>query len=263
MKFKPKQKYRRPYHISSSENFKKGVHPKIYKKDFDYSYAAGVFATLEILKTRPEDMIRVFLNKQGSKNKGLDEIIELCRKYSIPTEWADGLVVKLSYSENCYALGVFKKYKTEIDKSKNHVVLVNPSDMGNMGTIIRTMVGFGFKDLAIIRPGVDIYDPKVVRSSTGAFFRINFQYFNSFEEYKKAFPEHKIFTLMLQGAKNLRDVRFEKPFSLVFGPEGAGLPNSYLKEGTSIKIDHSSEIDSLNLSIAAGVVLFLAHQSLD
>ncbi len=243
------------------------ITPKEYKKDTDYSYASGVFATLELLNTRPKDVIRVFLSRQGGKNRGQLEIQELCRKYSIPTEWADGLITKLSHSENCYALGVFKKYNSELrgqssELRRNHVVLVNPSDMGNMGTIIRTMVGFGFTDLAIIRPGVDIFDPKVIRASTGAFFKINFQYFNNFEEYQKSFPEYKIYSLMLTGAKDLSQIKFEKPFSLVFGNEGSGLPDNFLKYGTSIKITHSEEIDSLNLSVVVGITLFKAGQTI-
>ncbi len=236
------------------------IAPKEYNKKFDYTYASGVFATLEVLAARPQDVIRVFLNRQGQKNKGLDKIQALCRQHNIPTEWADGLVTKLSHSENCYALAVVHKYTSQIEKDQNHVVLVSPSDMGNMGTIIRTMVGFGFKDLAIIRPGVDVFDPKVIRSSTGAFFRINFQYFQDFQEYKRAHSNHKIYTLMLQAAKPLESIEFQSPFSLVFGNEGAGLDQQYLHVGQSIIIPHSQEIDSLNLSIAAGITLYKASQ---
>ena len=49
--------------------------------------------------------------------------------------------------------------------------------MGNLGTIMRTMVGFGMEDLAIIRPGVDAYDPKVIRASMGSIFHLRFAYF--------------------------------------------------------------------------------------
>lgn len=57
----------------------------------------------------------------------------------------------------------------------NHVVLVNPGILGNMGTIIRTMLGFNYTNLAIIRPG-DVFDPRVVRASMGALFNINFEF---------------------------------------------------------------------------------------
>lgn len=234
------------------------IAPKEYKKDLNYSYASGVFATLELLKSRPQDVIRVFLNKQGRKNKGLDKIEDLCRKNSIPTEWADGLVVKISHSENCYALGVFNKYQTKVNEGSSHVVLVNPSDMGNLGTIIRTMVGFGFKDLIIIRPGADIYDPKVIRASVGSFFKINFQYFSDFKDYQKAYPQNKIYTFMLNGSKDLSEINFQKPCSFVFGPEGEGLKDEYQSYGQAVKISHSNEIDSLNLSIAVGITLYKA-----
>ena len=61
-----------------------------------------------------------------------------------------------------------------------------PSDMGNLGTIIRTAVGFGCTDIGIISPAVDAYNPKVIRGSMGSFFKVNLQYFDSFEEYKEA-----------------------------------------------------------------------------
>ncbi|HEX7724229.1 MAG TPA: TrmH family RNA methyltransferase [Candidatus Paceibacterota bacterium] len=237
------------------------IAPREYKKTFEYSYAFGVFATLELLQTRPHEVIRVFLNKQGMQ-KGVKEIEALCRKHTISTEWADGLIVKISHSENCYALGVFKKYTAPLQKD-NHVVLVNPSDMGNMGTIIRTMLGFGFKDLAIIKPAADLFDPKVIRSTTGAFFKINFEFFNDFEEYMRTHTNRKIYTLMLKGAKDLATVKFTQPFSVVFGNEGTGLPEKFSQYGESIKISHSSEIESLNLSMAAGITLFTAHQQLN
>ena len=75
------------------------IAPKEYKKNFDYTYASGVFATVEVLQIRPQDVIRVFLNRQGQKNKGLDKIQTLCRQHNIPTEWGDGLVMKLSDAE--------------------------------------------------------------------------------------------------------------------------------------------------------------------
>lgn len=231
---------------------------KEYKKSFDYSYSSGVFATLELLKYRPKEVIRVFINSKGAKNKGLDEIKEICRKHNIPVETADGLVIKLSHSENCYAVGVFNKYKTQIDGNKNHMVLVNPSDMGNMGTIIRTMVGFEVLNLALIRPAADIYDPKVIRSSTGSFFQINFQYFNDIEEYIKTFANQNYYTFMLEGKITLDSKIFKEPFSLLFGNEGSGLPKEYANLGHAVSIPHSKNIDSLNLSIAVGVTLFEA-----
>lgn len=88
----------------------------------------------------------------------------------------------------------------ELDDA-NHVVLVNPGDMGNMGTIIRTMLGFNYSNLTIIKPGVDVFDPRVIRASMGALFNINFEYFDSFSEYLDKYPKRNIYSLMLKGLK--------------------------------------------------------------
>ena len=136
------------------------------------------------------------------------------------------------------------------------MVLVNPSDMGNMGTIIRTMLGFNYVNLAIIRPGVDVFDPRVIRASMGAIFNINFEYFDSFDEYIEKYPQHNIYPLMLKGAKNIHLIEpDQQSHSLVFGNESSGLPDEFLDYGQSIFIPHSEKIDSLNLSMALGITL--------
>ena len=94
-------------------------------------------------------------------------------------------------------MGLFRKYETDFDGAKSHLVLVNPSNMGNLGTIIRTSIGFGINNLAIIRPAVDIYDPKCIRSSMGAFFELNFKYFDSFNDYLNYASLREIFPFML------------------------------------------------------------------
>ena len=56
--------------------------------------------------------------------------------------------------------------------------------MGNLGTIIRTMAGFGFANLVLIRPAADVFDPKTVRASVGTVFRLSFEYFDTFNDYR-------------------------------------------------------------------------------
>jgi len=60
----------------------------------------------------------------------------------------------------------------ELEKEENHIVLVEPRNMGNVGTIIRTMLGFGYRNLVMIGPAVDIFDPMVIRSTMGALFKL-------------------------------------------------------------------------------------------
>ena len=149
---------------------------KAYHKSFEYTYTLGVFETIELLKNKPDLVLRVYIKSNSYKNKGIGIIDDLCKRNKIDLIESDNTINKLSKKDNCFAIAIIKKYSMEL-KNTNHVVLVNPGDMGNMGTIIRTMLGFGYNDLAIIRPGVDVFDPKVVRASMGAIFNINFEYF--------------------------------------------------------------------------------------
>lgn len=228
---------------------------KIYKKQDDTSYTLGVFPTIELLKEKPDQVIRVVVHSSIEQNRGYPIIKELCEKHHIHIDIHDATINKLSPKSNCFAIGVFKKYNQPL-QDYNHVVLVNPMDMGNMGTIMRTMLGFEYHNLIIIRPAVDIFDPKVIRSSMGAIFHLNIQYYDTFEDYYNEYKHHEYYPLMLKGAKNIHTVTTDKLHSLVFGNESSGLPDDYLNYGQSVFIPHSEHIDSLNLSMALGLTLF-------
>mgnify|MGYP000864362652 FL=1 len=229
---------------------------KIYKKSFEHSYALGIFPTVELITSKPESVIKVLISSSYRADSDMD-IFQLCKKYNIKTEINDKVINKISSKENCFVSGVFSKYQCELTEG-SHIVLVNPGNMGNMGTIIRTLTGFGLNDLAIISPGVDIFDPKVIRASMGAIFKINFKYYDSFNKYHESFGNHKLYTFMLDGAVSLKDVKHDRDesFSLIFGNEATGLDNSFANIGTNVIIKHTDRIDSLNLTIAAGIAMY-------
>lgn len=226
---------------------------KKYQKKFSHSYAFGIYPTLDLLKNRKESVLKVLLQEGSVEGEGVKEIVEICKKEGIHYEVNDRLIEKLAIKENTYVVGIFKKYDLELEKEKNHIVLVEPRNMGNAGTIIRTMLGFGYRNLAIVEPAVDVFDPKVVRSTMGALFRINFEYFQTWEEYIEKYPSRNNYPFLLEGAKEIREIEFKEPISLVFGNEGKGLPDKFKDIGQSVYIEHGEDIDSLNLSIAAGI----------
>ncbi len=227
---------------------------KPYKKEYEYSYCLGAFPTIELIKARPEAALEVLVSPELTDKSTIEP---LCRELGIPLRESGKLINKLGDKENVYIVGVFKKFECELSRNDGHIVLVNPGNMGNMGTMIRTAVGFGIKNLAIIRPAADIYNPKTVRASMGAVFRINFEQFESFEDYKNKYAEHHIYPFMLDGATRLDRLKERKsPFSLVFGNEATGLPPEFQHYGTSVFIPQSNEVDSLNITIAAAVAMY-------
>ena len=232
-----------------------------YQKKFAYSYSLGVFPTLELLKNRRNEVVKVVLSSRGKQNEGVRKIVSLCDGARIKIEWNDGVISKVGGNESMYAMGVFLKYQERLAVGKNHLVLVSPEDCGNLGTIIRTAQAFEIENIALIRPAVDSFDPKTIRSSMGARFGVSLEYFDDFEAYRQV-HKNNCYSLMTDGAKKLSEVRFEEPFSLVFGSESAGLSEEYARSGQTVIIPQSSRVDSLNLSIAVGIVLYSASQKL-
>lgn len=234
---------------------------KRYKKDFDHSYTLGVFPTLELLQQRPKQALGVVLHPKGEGNAGTAKIKALCRANDIPLEIQEKVFPRLGARQNDYAVGVFRSLEPGLDPAGDHLVLVNPTGMGNLGTILRTMLGFGFRDLAIIQPAADIFHPDVVRASMGAIFQLGFERFPDFETYRQAYPRNW-YPLLTDGETPLPEVTFNSPYGLVFGSESAGLPPEYARLGTGVRIPQSEAIDSLNLAVSVAVTLYQANLKL-
>jgi TrmH family RNA methyltransferase len=236
-----------------------------YKKDADYSYTLGLFPTLELLQHRPEAVSRVLVSSKAADSEGVAKIRALCGAHDLPVEVADAQIQRLAHAENCYAVGVFAKYEAPLSPRHNHLVLVHPEDSGNLGTIVRTMLGFDVADLAIVRPAVDLFAPRTVRASMGALFQLRYAYYDDFEAYAREFGGqggHTLYPLMTDGAQTAAETHFRAPWSLVFGPEAAGLPPEFQQWGPSVRIPQSGRIDSLNLAVAVGIALY-ASSALD
>ena len=232
-----------------------------YKHESEVSYAFGATLVFELIKTHPELITRVYLRpdqkKQGenliqilAKLKSLKkEVIESSKAFNI-----------LGAKDSCLLIAEFKKPTTKLNNSKDssHIILVNPSDTGNLGTIMRSAIAFDYENLAIITPAVDPFDPKTVRASMGAVFHLNIQEFKSFDEYKAIAGDRKLYSFILNDkAETLEQIKLkDKNFGLIFGNEASGLPAIYGEITQPIFIPQSQNVDSLNLSIAASVAMY-------
>ncbi len=267
-----------------------------YKKEAEYSYTLGAFPTLELVEAMPEKVVEVLVHSSFPEKELIEE---RCRKAwenskltggsiqtkenagpierPIPVRQDNKLIEKLSDKENVYVVGIFEKYTCELKKDTRHIVLVNPSNMGNLGTIIRTACGFGYYDLAVIEPAADIFNPKTVRASMGSLFRIRHELFAGFEDYLEKYcvrkdPDHEnigskdknvtglraLYPFMLDGSRSLAGApRPESEcFSLIFGNEATGLPKEFSGYGCPVRIEQTEFVDSLNLTIAAGIGMY-------
>lgn len=231
---------------------------KRYRKESEVSYSLGITLTFELLKYKAEHVTRIFIHSGMKEGETLGKLTELSKAAGIEIVHTDKIFHVLSQKENCYVIGEFRKFQSTLTADASHIVLVQPSNAGNMGTIMRSALGFGITQMAIIRPAVDAFDPKTVRASMGAVFSMDFVYFDSFEEYREAFGERELYPFMLDAEMKLYEIRPKRVFSLIFGNEATGLPDEFSCIGTSVVIPHSGRIDSLNLPIAASIAMYEA-----
>lgn len=226
-----------------------------YDKSLDYSYAPGIFPATECLEHAPERCLRLLLSSASEESEGARRLRDRAQALGVRVEIADRALSRISKKDNCFAAMVYEKREGVFDPEAPHVVLHHPSDSGNLGTILRTALGFGLTNIAIIRPAVDSDDPRVTRASMGAAFSLNVRHFDSFEAYRAEFADRQLFPFMLTGAVPLEEAvrRVSGPFSLVLGNEASGLPDEFAQMGVSTRIVHSGRIDSLNLAVAAGI----------
>lgn len=234
--------------------------PKLekYSRELNYSYAVGIYPSIEAVKYIPEHCIKLIVDESAC-GEGFEKLKEECINKNIRIEIAGKFLKQLSQKGNAHCAMVFNKVYKKPMNNTNHIVLHNISDAGNLGTILRTSLGFGIKDIVIIKPATDVYDTQTIRASMGAMFKLRVFEYNSFDEYIDEFKDRLLYPFMLNAKYILQkfDTKIlNKNYSLIFGNEGSGLPEKFLNIGESIKIEHSSEIDSLNLGNAVSIALY-------
>jgi TrmH family RNA methyltransferase len=225
-----------------------------YRREDPHGYASGVFPCLELLASgRP--VLAVVLPGGPEDNAGLDRIAAQAAARAIPVIRGDRLLARLGGKESCRAVGVFAKGDDVLDPAADHLVLQGPADAGNLGTILRTALGFGVRDLAILGDAVDHEQPKVVRASMGARFHLRVRRYPDGAAYRAAHPR-PCYAFTGAGAVDLRELAPARPCALVFGNEARGLDPTWAASATTVRIVHGDAIDSLNLAVAVAIGLF-------
>ena len=105
-----------------------------YERNNNYSYTFGIFPTFELVKNCPNKAVEVVFSTKLKISADIQKLLDICKEKNIKIEYNDKVINRLVSKENCFVVGVFEKYNTQLVSDKNNLVLVNPSDMGNMGT---------------------------------------------------------------------------------------------------------------------------------
>lgn len=138
------------------------------------------------------------------------------------------------------------------------VVLDDVQDPGNLGTILRTVDSLGLTQILLSKGTVDCYNSKVVRSTMGAIFRVKIIQCEDLKEVLKEIKKHKFQTIVtsLKAKKNIYEIDYNKKV-IIIGNEANGVSNGIQENADeSVKIPMLGKTESLNASVATGVILY-------
>ena len=154
-------------------------------------------------------------------------------------------------------IGVCKK----IDNSKigNKVVVLDDiQDPGNLGTIIRSSVAFNFDTIILSNNSVDLYNPKVIRSTQGMMFKVNIIRCDLNEVIPNLKKDgYRVLATKVTGGKDVKTLEKLEKLCIIMGNEGNGVKDSILSLSDDfIYIKMNSTCESLNVGVATSIILY-------
>lgn len=190
----------------------------------------------------------------------------LCAKYKHCTEIVSDMEMErlsgLQTPQDALAVVRMKTNKSSLQKGWT-LVLDGVQDPGNMGTLIRSAAWFGFSQIVCSLDTVELYNPKVIQGSMGAFVSMPIQY-TDLTQYL-ANQKLEIYAAILDG-KPLKKTTFAKEGILVLGNEGNGIRPEILRlvsNGITIEKAKDSKVESLNVAVAAAILMNAVTQSIN
>ena len=151
--------------------------------------------------------------------------------------------------------GVCSK-KVEEDIGNRILILDDIQDPGNLGTIIRSAVAFNFDTIVVSYGTVDLYNPKVVRSTKGMLFNVNILV-RDIVSFVKELDGYAIYGTDVVDGVNIKDEIMPSKLAIVIGNEGKGI-SDMVKECCNkfIYIGMSNDCESLNAGVAASIIMY-------
>ena len=153
-------------------------------------------------------------------------------------------------------LAIFEFPKGGFNANEACLLLDGINDPGNLGTIIRTADWFGFRQIFCLPGTADAFNPKTVQSTMGSLARVYLQYAAA-ESVLEQIEGHRLLVADMEGQKLEKVQKSTQPTALVMGSESHGPSNFWKERGEAVTISKSggSEIDSLNVAVAAGIFM--------
>lgn len=212
--------------------------------------------------------------KENAKIKQIIVCEDTTRTYEIPThimleiaryecisvsDKIFNIITQVTNPQGIMAIIEKNAQDAQIDYSQDIIVVLDDvQDPGNLGTILRTVDSIGLNQIIVSKGTADAFNSKVVRSTMGAIFRIKIiEVENLAQEIKEMRKHHfKLMVTSLQTKNSIYDIDFNKKI-IVIGNEANGVSKEIQDMADEkAKIPMLGRTESLNASVAAGVVMY-------
>ncbi len=231
----------------------------------------GVFLVegIRMAKEAPGEKIRELYAAESFDRHCHDEVEEIAEKSGIrPEILTDAVFAHVSDTKTPQGilLVMERTHYTEEDlygdgEKALILILENLQDPGNLGTLLRSAETAGVTGVLLSEGSVDVYSPKVVRSTMGSLFRVPFLYVDDLIAAMRNLQTRgtRIYAASLDGAAAYDEEAYDGDTAFLIGNEGSGLSKEAASSADAgIYIPMEGEAESLNAAIAGSILLFEA-----
>lgn len=252
--------------ISSTQNYQIQLLKKLAQKKYRYQENKFTIENLVIIYDALSDgfdfdalfVTQDFINKHADKFNYLVGKSKISKYYLIDAK------LNKHYSQLDTPSGITAVYNinsNKLEKDKSVVYLNSVNDPGNVGTIIRNSLAFGFKNIIFDENCADLYNFKTINAAKNAIFKINYFEDNQIAWLKQNQSKLAIYTSSSHNGELLSKFKAEKTFCLVLGNESHGVDEKIMSLASkNIKIEMNNELESLNVASAAAILLYKLNQ---
>lgn len=250
-------------HLSSAQNNHlkrlKALQEKAKKRKLENAFVIEGIKEIEHAINGGYQLETVFIKE--------DLASDLSNKISVDTEMisvSSALFERYCYRKTSKAIAIAKCKKHHLatfkTKGENPFILVAeaPEKPGNIGALLRTADAMGVDCFMIVDAKTDLYNPNVIRSSVGCIFSVPVVT-ATLEEAFEFLAQNKInvySAALTQTAQSYTQYDYTSPCAIAVGTESDGLSEAWLNQkSTKIIIPMLGQNDSLNVSVAAGIIL--------
>ena len=213
----------------------------------------------------PEEICSLYVTDAFLNEFGREDLGELLKcRHEVVTESVMKAMADTQTPQGVLAVVRQKHYSLEDvikEKPACLMILETIQDPGNLGTILRAGEGAGVTGIVMDKNTVDIYNPKVIRSTMGSVFRMPFVYVEDLHDALRRMKQEKIrlFAAHLKGTNSYDQEDFTGSCGFLIGNEANGLTDETAAlADTYIRIPMMGKVESLNAAVASSVLMFEA-----